>query len=218
MKLMQFCCMTSTLAVMKMYHAFCGISFGWVRDRSFHSTNNLKKKTLLHLASFLLYLHFSSSFKSSFCFHWIYWSSWDFPEKQCCLHPADRPGVLFVRGPYADCLIPLGDLCSCSACSKYLGQQHSKIDHLFKISQSMNKSSIRMIISQKCIWQGERGGLENNEENTLVTMGRTINTGWVLPMSSILISHLDTFFSIYFHGGLVMYHVAQVCRTENQKD
>ena len=97
--------------VMKMYHFFCWISSGWVRD-SFHSTDNLKKKNLLHLASLLLYLHFSSSFKSSFCFHWMYWSSWDFPEKQCCLHPAERSGVLLVHGLCADCLIPLGDLCS----------------------------------------------------------------------------------------------------------
>ena len=55
-----------------------------------------------------------------------------------------------------------------------------------------------MIMSQKCIWQGRRGGLENNEENSLVTVGRIINTGCVLPMSSILISHLDTFFIFIF--------------------
>lgn len=82
-----------------------------------------------------------------------------------------------MHGLCADCLIPLGDLCSYSACWKYLGQQHSKIDHLFKIPQSMNKRSISMILSQKCVWQGGRGGLENNEENSLVTVGRTINTG-----------------------------------------
>lgn len=34
-----------------------------------------------------------------------------------------------------------------------------------------------MILSQKCVWQGGRGDLENNEENSLVTVGRTINTG-----------------------------------------
>lgn len=187
-------------------------------DGSLHSIDNLKKKkkNLLHPVS-LLYLHFSSSFKSSFCFHWMYWSSWDFPKEAVLSRSS-----LLTRSPLCGWTsVPIiSSLWVFCALTQPAGNTldnsiQGEISYLKFLRAWTRGPSVWL--SHKCVWQGGWGGL-GNDENSLVTVENTINIGWVLPMSSILISHLDTFFSVYFHKSPVMYYLSQLCRTENQKD
>ena len=75
---------------------------------------------------------------------------------QSSLDPQDRPGVSPQVDFNTNHLIPLCNLCSYSMFLKYLGQQCTRRDLLFKTPQNMNRGAKGKIVSKVCLAGRER--------------------------------------------------------------